>query len=192
MTNMSFKKFTAIAFLLALLGAPVSSQASEWQVDYDNSKIGIIASVNGTIAEGRFNTFTAAIFFDPKDPASAKITATIDLASVTMKDPQQTAALAGSDWFDTSQFPKATFNSTLVKATGPNTFEIFADLTLKNKTVAVKLPFRFAATATKAHATGEFSLMRKEFNIGLGQFSSAGIVAFEVKIQIDILAHREK
>lgn len=182
---------TLNAFILsaALIMLPLTAKAAKWQVDYDNSSIGIIALVNGIAAEGKFKSFSAEIDFDPENPAAAHIAVTVDLTSATMKDPQQTTTLAGKDWFDTAHFPKATFTSTTVKATGNNTFEISATLTLKDKTLPIVLPFTFSTTNNKAHATGKLTLLRNQFNVGQGQFSSGKFIGFEVELTVDITAN---
>ncbi len=172
----------------ALMMAAQSGHAAAWIIDPAKSKIGIIAKVNGITAAGHFEGYSAKINFDPEDLKSAQIIVEIDLAAAKMKDPQQTAALGGTDWFDITQFPKAKFTSTGIKATGDNTFEMAADLTLKGKTLPVTLPFTFTTTNNKAHAVGELMIMRNDFSVGQGQFSSGAIVALEVKVTLDISA----
>jgi len=184
MTNTIF----AILLSAALSGLPHTSLAARWKVDQDSSKIGIIANINGAAVTGEFSRFSAEIEFDPEDLSAARITADIDLTAVKMPDPLQTATLGNKEWFNTQQFPTATFTSTRVKATGTNVYEISATLTLKDKTVPVKLTFAFTTANNKARALGELVIMRNDFNVGQGQFSSGAIVGLEVKLIVDISA----
>jgi len=182
--------FSSLLLSAAVMTWAPSAQASSWKIDTKTSKISIIATINSASAQGQFEKFSAIIDFDPEDLTSANIKVDVDLTAVKMKDPQQTAILGSADWFNTAQYPMATFTSTTIKATGNNTFEMSATLTLKGKTLPVTLPFIFMRNSKKARATGEFTLMRNDFKVGVGQFSSGSTVGFEVKLMIDINAEQ--
>ena len=182
----------ASASIAAALLVPASDAvfAATWKVDNSASKLGITATINGAPVEGRFEKFTARIDFDPEKPEAADIRVNIDLSAVRMNAPQQTAALASAGWFNTAQYPAATFTSTRIRATGPNRFEMSAALTLKGRTVPVTLPFTFTTTGSRGHATGEFVIMRNDFSVGTGPFSSGSSVGLKVRLSVDITAER--
>lgn len=67
-----------------------------------------------------------------------------------------------------------------------------ANLTLKDQTLPVKLPFIFTANKNSARAVGELDILRNDFSIGQGQIFSSAIVGFEVKLMVDITAEITK
>ena len=182
------KTITAVLLMAITWLTPVISNAAKWQVDKDKSKIEFVATINGAEAKGQFTAFTASIDFDPADTAGAVIKVDVEMASVKMPDPQLTASLGGADWFDVSQFPKAKFTSTSVEAKGDGYYEISADLTIRDKTLAVIIPFKFSLEETIGHAAGEVTLLRKNFDVGRGQFSTGATVGMEVKVRVNITA----
>jgi len=87
----------------------------------------------------RFLSFDADLEFDPDDPASSSLTATVDASSIEtdFPFPEQVdfnAQLRGEEWLDAGEHPEMTFRSKKVVMTGPNTARIEGDLTLRGVT----------------------------------------------------------
>jgi polyisoprenoid-binding protein YceI len=91
----------------------------------------------------RFNSFDASYSWDPKAPESAKVTVTIDLASLDVGDPKTSAQFA-NEFLDAKDHPKATFTSTAItRAEGEAKGTMTGDLTFRGVTRPVTLDVDF-------------------------------------------------
>ena len=92
-----------------------------------------------------FSTFTADLQLDPANPETATVTATIDLASLTLPNPPKgfKDELLNKDWLDKATTPLLKFESTSVSKTGPATADITGNFTMKGITKPVVLHAAF-------------------------------------------------
>ena len=100
----------------------------------------------------KFTDWDASIDFNPENPASSSVTASINPASVQTDHPTKAdewhAELA-NDFFKVSEFPAITFTSTSAKTTGPNTGIVTGDLTFLGETKSVDLDVTYNGVANK-------------------------------------------
>lgn len=146
-----------------------------------------------------FRTFTADLQLDPANPETATVTATIDLASLSLPSPPAgfTEELLGKNWLDTSITPQLKFESTSVVKTGPATADITGNFTLKGVTKPVTLHATFnggyPGHPQDPHARIGFSahgvLKRSDFGVSVGipaPGSTMGVfddVSFEIEAE---------
>ena len=98
----------------------------------------------------RFTDFDASIQFDPADPVSSSVTASINPLSVETDHPtndgwDKTIA-TDKKWLDGENFPEITFKSTGIEKTGEFTGIITGELTLLGVTKEVKLDATYNGT----------------------------------------------
>lgn len=91
----------------------------------------------------RFSKFDATLDIDPAHPETAKVTATIDPASVEIFGSDLASILKSDKWFNVARFPQMTFKSTKVERTGDKTARITGELTLHGITRPVVLDATF-------------------------------------------------
>jgi polyisoprenoid-binding protein YceI len=92
----------------------------------------------------RFKRFDAQLQLDPKNPAEASVTASVDPTSIETDypDPKKinfNAVLQGSDWLNAKEFNNITFRSNKVELTGANTARIHGQLTMHGITLPLTL-----------------------------------------------------
>jgi len=92
---------------------------------------------------GRFDRIGGTLNFDSAEPEKSSVSIKIDTASIDTPSQSLNGELAGPAVFDAAKFPAATFKSTSVTRTGPNTGKITGDLTIKNITKPVTLDVVF-------------------------------------------------
>ncbi len=144
-----------------------------------------------------FNTVKSELTLDPAAPETAKVTATIDLSSLTLPSPPKgfVNELLSAQWLDKKTTPQMKFESTSVTRTGPATADIVGNLTLKGVTKPVTLHATFnggyAGHPMDPNARIGFSangtLKRSDFGISVGipvPPSTMG-VSDEVKFEIE-------
>lgn len=128
-----------------------------------------------------FKTFDATLQFDPVDPAAMTVSATVGIASLETHYPDPAldfnAVLTGPDFLDSAAFPTASFTSTAVALTGPESAEVTGDFTLHGVTRPVTLsvtynggwgamPLDTAGARIGFSASASFN--RSDFGLGLG------------------------
>jgi polyisoprenoid-binding protein YceI len=183
-----------IALLLAVQGA----LAQSWQVE-DGSRIGFTAFQQGSPVEGRFETFTAKISFDPDDLGNSRVEVEIDTASITTGHKDRDTTLRSSAFFDVAQWPTARFASDELANESGDTYEAHGQLTIRDVTREVVLPFELtigadpdAADRLLASAKGEVTISRLDYGLGQGDWASTKTVGEEVVIEIEIRATRPR
>ena len=161
-----------------------------WTVDKAGSRVAFRTAMSGTAIDGRFQRWDARIQFDPKNLGASKVTATIDLASVTTGDQTRDEALPSSDWFAIAKFPRASFVSRAITPAGPNRYVAAGDLMLRGVKRPVNLPFTLAINGDVAKMTGSVALDRTAFGVGQGQFKTGATVDTKVTVNIAVAARR--
>ncbi len=87
-----------------------------------------------------FEEFSGELQFDPEDRTNSSIDVTIDLDSVDSGFDTFNGHLTEKpEWFNTEEYPEATFTSTAIEALGDNRLRVTGDLTLKGVTKEVTL-----------------------------------------------------
>jgi polyisoprenoid-binding protein YceI len=94
-----------------------------------------------------FTKYDATLKFDPANPTAMSVSATIDIPSLETHYPDPAfdfnAVLTGAELLDAAAFPTATFSSTAVTLTGPETADVTGMLTLHGVTKPVTLAVTF-------------------------------------------------
>jgi len=83
---------------------------------------------------GRFNTFEGEFSYDESDPSAARVSVTIDTASIDSNHAERDKHLRDSDFLDVDRYPQARFVSTAYKDLGEGKGELQGDLTLHGVT----------------------------------------------------------
>lgn len=91
----------------------------------------------------RMPTLAASFTYDPKAPAAARITATVDATKMDSGVPVLDKEITGDGWFDSAKYPTATFVSTAVTPTTGNHGTVTGDLTFHGVTKPVTLDVTF-------------------------------------------------
>lgn len=120
---------------------------------------------------GRFNEVKGSFVFDPADPSSASFTAEIPLASVDTGNEKRDEHLKSADFFNSRQYPVATFTSSAVSATeAAGLYSVAGDLSLHGVTKPIEAELRWIGTGSfrgkdVAGFDATFSIKRSDFGI---------------------------
>lgn len=177
---------------LALLVATAPAAAMPWTVVPAQSRVGFTATWLGNPVTGTFRSWSAAIDFDPAAPAKAKIAVTIDLASAVTGDKTVDGSLPGDDWFAVKAGRTARFVANRVVAAGPGRYVATGALTIRGYPVPVTLPFALARSGDTATVTGQLTVDRRAWKIGIESDATAEYVAFAVPVTVRVVAKRAR
>jgi polyisoprenoid-binding protein YceI len=171
----------------------VSAFGADWTVVPETSSVGFTSSQQGTRFNGRFQTFTAQIAFDPSSPTAGRIAGTVKVDSVNTRDADRDAALVDKDWFNAKEFPEARFESQTITRADDGSFQAAGQLTLKGQTKPATMKFTFnpgatsAAEPTAAQFAGTMVVNRFDFNVGEGWNDTSWVgqdVTVDVKLDL--------
>jgi polyisoprenoid-binding protein YceI len=169
---------------VAGLGTLGTALAAEWQVVPETSSVSFVGVQQGTKFTGRFREFTAAIDFDAGMPAGGSIVGVVQTGSVNTRDHDRDAALTDGDWFATSNYPEATFESQSITKTDSG-FEAAGELTLKGTTKPVTMTFTFDESGDTAKFAGAMTIDRFDFSVGEG-WNDTSWVGQDVEVSIEL------
>lgn len=171
-----------------LLAAPAF--AANWQVEHDDSRVGFIGTQLGEEFEGRFGDFQADITFFPNDLEASAVSVVIDVASFTSGSADRDQTAMGSNWFNVADYPQARFEADEFRRVDGNQYEAVGELTIKDVTREVTLPFTLDIQDGTADMSGRLTVDRTDYDLGTGDWASGETVGLEVTITIDLTATR--
>lgn len=176
------------ALALGSLFAATVASAAVLKTDPAKSSVAAVFKQMNVPVEAKFKTFTAQIDYDAAKPESAKASVDIQTASMDLGDAEYNREVSKKEWFNTAQFPKASFVSTSIKPAGAGKLNVAGKLTLKGKTADVAFPLMVKTEAGKQVFEGQLPIKRLAFNIGEGEWKDTSMVADEVVIKFRVTA----
>jgi polyisoprenoid-binding protein YceI len=185
----------AIFFLAGLSHAA----PSEWRVDSGHSGLYFdIRHIYATV-RGHFNDFSGKILFDSENKLTGSCEFEAAVKSIDTNINQRDTHLRSNDFFAAKDFPTIQFKSTQINQTEDNRFEMVGNLTIKDETRKVKIPFVFYEPKDNpanpkeqvAGFEGEFVIDRLEYHVGSGKFYEMGLIDKEVRITVSLEVLKE-
>jgi polyisoprenoid-binding protein YceI len=174
---------TRLLAILSLLSSGFAHAAELSAVQLDKSSIAFVSKQMNVPVEGDFKKFTAQISLDPARPEAGRARIEIDLDSIDAGSAEANDEVKSKSWFNTREFPKASFVSSAVKALGGGRFEAAGKMTIKGKTLESHAPFTLKQEKGVLILDGAFPLKRLDYGIGSGVWSDTSVVADEVQVK---------
>ena len=176
----------SVVLLMAVAALPVAAQAPAQKVIVAQSEIAFTSKQMGVPVDGKFRKWDAQMAFDPKKPEAGTVSFSIDTASAAFGSPETDAEVPKAVWFNAAAFPKATFQSSAMKALGGGKFEVAGKLAIKGSTRDVVVPVALAQSGGMTTATGAFTIKRLDFKIGDGEWADTSMVANDVQVKFKL------
>lgn len=168
---------------IVLFPPPSRSQAPIFEITPVESWINFHVKASVKIA-GKFDKWDATLTFTSPDETTGVLEITIQSASVDTGSGMKNNKLKGKDFFDVEQNPVITFKSTKFVRTGPHTFEVDGDFTIRG----VSNPEKLQLTVTgKGTGSGEIkgSMIFNRRNYGMNK----GIPFIKIADHVDVNFH---
>jgi polyisoprenoid-binding protein YceI len=163
-----------------------------YKLDAVHSRIGFVARhAMVTKVRGAFNDFEGEAFLDGQDPANSTVKVTIKTESIDTRNGQRDGHLRNNDFLDVPSYPEITFVSTSARWLDEGTFELAGDLTIKDVTKPVTIPFEFQGTATdpfghkRVGFEGSTTISRSDYGITWNAALETGGVLVGDKIVLE-------
>lgn len=134
----------------------------------------------GMEVNGTFSGIKTQIKFNSDNLAQSSIVASVDASTINTKIPLRDKHLKKSDYFDVSHYQSIKMNSTKFRKTSRNQFEGTFNLTIKDLTKEVIIPFSLIRKANLTRLKGSFKINRTDYQLG----TSSTILSDTVTINI--------
>jgi polyisoprenoid-binding protein YceI len=168
-----------------------------WTIDVSHSSVHF--SVRHMVfakTRGQFTAWTATLEAG-SDLSNAKLSASIDAASINTGDPQRDGHLKAPDFLDAEKHTKITFDSTRVEQSGAN-YTVHGNLSIRGVTKEVALAVEETGRGKdpwgnqRVGFSAKTKIDRKDFGLVWNQVLEAGGVlvgeTIEIEIEIEAIA----
>ncbi len=163
-----------------------------YTLDPTHTRIGFVARhAMVTKVRGAFNEFEGTAVVDGNNPANSSVRVTIDAASIDTRNAQRDEHLRTNDFLALEQYPQITFASTDIRQVDETTFEVTGDLTIKDVTNQVTVPFEFEGASQDPFGNqrigfdGSVTISRKDYGITWNAALETGGVLVSDKIVLE-------
>jgi polyisoprenoid-binding protein YceI len=138
----------------------------------------------GTSIDGNFKGFSGILKFDPNDLANSSLVASVDASTVdTDNNLRNRHIREKEEFFNVEKYPKLKMKTTKIEKDGNNYVGYF-DLTMKETTKSVKIPFIFKQEGDKATFQGNTVINRRDWAIGGGTWGMGDNVTFTITVNV--------
>ncbi|HVX52730.1 MAG TPA: YceI family protein [Chitinophagaceae bacterium] len=163
--------FLALILLCSFTAATLAPVDSEDAVTFVIRNFGI-----GT--KGSLNGLRGVIKWDAANPAASQINASVDVNTLNTGINMRDKDLKEEKYFNLAKYPTINFTSTAVSATS-----ITGNLTIKGITKSITFPITVTPSGAGYLFKGEFTINRRDFNVGEGSMVLSDDVKVTLKVQ---------
>lgn len=172
----------ALATVLALAVAPAAAQAPVYTIVPLASSIKFNVKASVALA-GTFENWDATLTFASADVESGVLKVTIQAASVNTGSGMKDGKLKGKDFFNVARDPTITFVSKKIVQTGPTTFEVAGDFTIRGVTKPETLTLALTGKGTgSGEVKGTMAFDRKDY----GMNSKIPFIKIADRVEVDV------
>lgn len=156
----------AVFILLGMLAGPIQAERRAYTFDRAHSQINFIAEAMFISAHGSFDRWEGDIQLDPQDLAKSTVRLAIEAASINTRIERRDNHLRSGDFFDATNHPQITFQSTAVRRVDDQNVVIVGDLTIRGVAKSLEVPARVIFLRDgDGRFKGQFSVNRKDFGV---------------------------
>lgn len=136
----------------------------------------------GITVDGSFSDFDSEINFDPKDLNKSVLRASVGVASIKTGKDMRDRDLQERKYFYVEKYPRIKMVSKKIKSLGKDQFSGTFDVTIRDVTKAVEVPFTYTRKENQGTFKGTFTVNRRDFGVG----SNSIILSDNVKVFLEV------
>jgi polyisoprenoid-binding protein YceI len=175
-------------FFASLLFVPGISTAgaAEWIPVPAASRLEFVVTYQGQQAPGVFRQFDVSLALDPDQPSSGRLEVAVFVDSADMNSADINRTIKNPEWFHSSRFPQARFESAEIAKDGSDRYIATGTLSLKGVQRRVVVPFFWRQFGHTASMQGELVLNRNDFGIGTGKWAKGDPIGLDVIVRFSV------
>jgi polyisoprenoid-binding protein YceI len=169
----------SLAAIILLLAAfvPANWNLSSSAITFKIKHAGLV--VNGSLAGTQTD-----INFDPANPAQSSIVASLETSTIETGIALRNRHLRKEQYLHIDKYPRITMRSTKIEKTGTNTYLGNFDLTIKETTNNIQLPFTFTEKRPGGEFKGEFTINRLDYKVGESNWLMDNEVMISIQLNV--------
>jgi len=148
-----------IAFSIAIAFAQSPATVTKANIKFQIKNLGINTG-------GVLGGVKATVVFNPAQLATSSIEATADVTTINTDNDERDVHLKSADFFDVQRYPRITMKSVSFKHKSGANYVAKFNLTIKDKTKQLDVPFTYNENGNNAVLTGTVKLNRLDFGVG--------------------------
>jgi polyisoprenoid-binding protein YceI len=180
----------AVICLLASAVLPTLSRAQTpvFAITPEDSSVKFYVKASVALV-GSFKQWDSTLTFTSTDVTTGVLNITIQAESVSTGSGMKDGKLKSKEFFDVKQDPLITFKSTKIAQTGPNTFDVDGDFTIRGVTKPEKLILTVSGVGTgSGDIKGTMAFDRKDY--GMTHGIPFVTIADRIEVNVDLKGKR--
>jgi polyisoprenoid-binding protein YceI len=173
---------------VALLPSLSRAQAPVFAIATEESSVKFYVKASVSLV-GTFNKWDASLTFTTPDVTTGVLDIKIQADSVSTGSGMKDAKLKSKDFFDVKENPSITFLSKKITQTGPDTFEVDGDFTIRGVSKPEKLLLTVSGKGTgTGQIKGTMAFDRKDY--GMNKGIPFVTIADRIEVTVDLKGKR--
>ena len=170
--------------LMAFLAAPGVSwaQAPVFSILPDGSSVTFRVKASVPI-QGRFDRWKSTLTFTSAEVSTGVLVVKIDANSVNTGSGMKDGTLKSDQFFDVKNHPDINFRSTRVAQTGPETFSVVGNLTIRGVSKPEILVLKTTRNGSGGDVSGTMTFNRRDFGM------NGGVPLVKIADSVDVIVH---
>jgi polyisoprenoid-binding protein YceI len=162
-------RLAVLCFLASVVLPPLSrAQVPVFKITTEDSSIKFAVKASVAV-NGTFDKWDATLTFTSTDPTTGVLDIKIQADSVNTGSGMKDGKLKGKDFFNADQDPTISFLSKKIVQTGPTTFDVQGDFTIRGATKPQTLTLTVSGVGTGTGAIhGTMVFDRKDYGMNKG------------------------
>ncbi|MCP5180464.1 MAG: cytochrome b/b6 domain-containing protein [Pseudomonadales bacterium] len=162
------------------------STLTPWTVDSARSEIRFSGDQAGAPFSGTWPNWHGTIRFDPENLSQSQAEIVVDTATPATGNPDRDATMTGSDWFDSTRYPTATYRSADIRADGDG-YVAEGELTIRDMRYPLSLRFSYSTAHGEHILDGSTSIDRLAIGLGTGDWVDTSWVGQMVPVTFHVI-----
>jgi polyisoprenoid-binding protein YceI len=176
MINMKLVPLVLLFFFLS----PLKSFAQGEEVK--SFKVTFKIKNAGITVDGSFKDFKGDIRFDPNDLSKSQLRASVSVASIDTDSKMRDRDLQDKKYFYSEKFPRISLESTRIKSLGKDQYNGIFNLTIRDVTKEIEIPFVVKRNGKISTFIGNFMIDRRDYGVGGNSF----ILSDDTRVFIEV------
>jgi polyisoprenoid-binding protein YceI len=158
------RALVAALLLLGAIAGPARADVVRFRIDPAHSALTFKATSRLVNADGRFHRFAGDVSVDPRDPTTARISITVEAASIDTANTKRDTHLRSQDFFWVERHPTIVFENVRATQQGAGV-AVVGRLTVRGVTREITVPTTVTVAPDELVARGEFELKRTDYEM---------------------------
>jgi len=164
MRTTTHRALVVALLLVGVIAGPARADVVRFRIDPAHSALTFKATSRLVNADGRFHRFAGDVSVDPRDPTTARISITVEAASIDTANTKRDNHLRSQDFFWVERHPTIVFESLRATQQGGGAL-VVGRLTVRGVTREITVPTTVTVAPDELVARGEFDLKRTDYEM---------------------------